>query len=164
MFSWIHRRWNLKFSQFVLIWIPKFLHFLHFCEKYYFMILDSNNCININECQSSNTNDCPTKSSCVDTDGSYYCECNSGYERKWKLLEKWGNTLTLLKITINLAALSYSTDMNLTMEMGQIVSPNYPNNYPNSLICSWIITVPVGYQVYLKIHSFEVCSKNQSNF
>ena len=43
----------------------------------------TNNCVNIDECQSSITNECPTNSECVDTDGSYYCQCKSGYGRKF---------------------------------------------------------------------------------
>ena len=62
----------------------------------------------------------------------------------------------MLYLTITATIQSCPTNMNLIMESGQIVSPNYPENYPKSVTCSWIITVPIGYQVSLKIHSFEV--------
>ena len=62
----------------------------------------------------------------------------------------------MLYLTITATIQSCPTNLNLIMESGQIVSPNYPENYPKSVTCSWIITVPIGYQVSLKIHSFEV--------
>jgi len=35
-------------------------------------------CENVNECLASET-PCTGQSECVDTDGSYYCKCASGY-------------------------------------------------------------------------------------
>ena len=36
-----------------------------------------------------------------------------------------------------------------------ITSPNYPNQYFNSLKCRWILTARTGYFVYLTIESFQ---------
>ena len=44
------------------------------CRKGY-LAVDSNNCINIDECQS--VNDCHSHARCKDTIGSYECECKS---------------------------------------------------------------------------------------
>ena len=44
----------------------------------------------------------------------------------------------------------------LEMEYGQLVSPNFPDKYPNSQDCSWVLTVPTGFYVALKFQSFEV--------
>uniref|UniRef100_A0A8C5D3L1 CUB and Sushi multiple domains 1 n=1 Tax=Gouania willdenowi TaxID=441366 RepID=A0A8C5D3L1_GOUWI len=38
---------------------------------------------------------------------------------------------------------------NVTAENGTIYSPQYPNEYPNSQDCSWLITVPHGHGVYI---------------
>ncbi|XP_046885306.1 CUB and sushi domain-containing protein 1-like [Hypomesus transpacificus] len=38
---------------------------------------------------------------------------------------------------------------NITAENGTIYSPDYPNEYPNSQDCSWLITVPHGHGVYI---------------
>ncbi|XP_032416301.1 CUB and sushi domain-containing protein 1 isoform X4 [Xiphophorus hellerii] len=38
---------------------------------------------------------------------------------------------------------------NVTAENGTIYSPQYPNEYPNSQDCSWLISVPHGYGVYI---------------
>ena len=39
---------------------------------------------------------------------------------------------------------------------GNFVSPNYPDNYPDNLNCSWGITVPSGYRVQVDFDTFEV--------
>ncbi|CAG05694.1 unnamed protein product [Tetraodon nigroviridis] len=38
---------------------------------------------------------------------------------------------------------------NVTAENGTVYSPQYPNEYPNSQDCSWLITVPHGHGVYI---------------
>ena len=48
----------------------------------------------------------------------------------------------------------------LEMEYGQLVSPNFPDKYPNSQDCSWVLTVPTGFYVALKFQSFEVHYKS----
>ena len=42
------------------------------------------------------------------------------------------------------------------MDMGKIQTPNYPNDYPSSQTCIWMITVPEGSKVLLKFDAFEV--------
>ena len=44
----------------------------------------------------------------------------------------------------------------LTMESGQLESPNYPEDYQPNKDCVWRIAVPEGFQVALKFQSFEV--------
>ena len=48
----------------------------------------------------------------------------------------------------------------------QLVSPNYPNSYPNNLEEIWLITAPNGSIINLQFHSFHVRfiaeSKNRS--
>uniref|UniRef100_A0A3Q2ECB7 CUB and Sushi multiple domains 1 n=1 Tax=Cyprinodon variegatus TaxID=28743 RepID=A0A3Q2ECB7_CYPVA len=38
---------------------------------------------------------------------------------------------------------------NVTAENGTIYSPQYPNEYPNSQDCNWLISVPHGHGVYI---------------
>ena len=44
----------------------------------------------------------------------------------------------------------------LEMEYGLLVSPNFPNKYPNFQNCSWVLSVQTGSYVALKFQSFEV--------
>ena len=37
------------------------------------------NCYNYNECAHNDLNDCPENTECIDTDGSYECECKEGF-------------------------------------------------------------------------------------
>ena len=49
--------------------------------------------------------------------------------------------------------------LSLTGKSGHFTSPNYPNNYPNSKTCRWIITVPEGHRLKLTFETFllETC-------
>lgn len=38
--------------------------------------------LDINECLSQKTNKCPENTTCINTYGSYKCECNKGFRRK----------------------------------------------------------------------------------
>ncbi|XP_072565430.1 CUB and sushi domain-containing protein 1a isoform X1 [Paramormyrops kingsleyae] len=38
---------------------------------------------------------------------------------------------------------------NVTEQNGTIYSPEYPNEYPNSQDCTWIVTVPHGHGIYI---------------
>ena len=38
----------------------------------------------------------------------------------------------------------------------QLMSPNYPNNYPKNTDETWLITAPYGEFVYLQFHDFQV--------
>ena len=39
---------------------------------------------------------------------------------------------------------------------GNFTSPGYPYNYPDDLDCTWIITVPNGYYVYVHFEHFHL--------
>ena len=50
----------------------------------------------------------------------------------------------------------------LTGKTGRLFSPLYPLTFPNDMKCTWIITVPEGHFVKLRITSFSlahVCNK-----
>lgn len=38
---------------------------------------------------------------------------------------------------------------NVTAQNGTVYSPGFPNQYPNSQDCTWLLTVPVGYGIHL---------------
>ncbi len=44
--------------------------------------------------------------------------------------------------------------MNLTTVSGTIMSPNYPQKYPNNAKCEWIIDLDPGYFITLTFHKF----------
>lgn len=49
------------------------------CAAGYESVLGTYSCVNINECDRG-TAKCPANSRCVDTPGSYRCDCNAGYK------------------------------------------------------------------------------------
>ena len=44
----------------------------------------------------------------------------------------------------------------LESKKGSIRSPNYPENYPNNITCTWLIAVQDGYKISLKVASFNL--------
>ena len=44
----------------------------------------------------------------------------------------------------------------LTNATGTIVTPNYPNNYPNNVICRWSIRVPSGNHIIATFNAFNL--------
>ena len=44
----------------------------------------------------------------------------------------------------------------MTGNSGEIISKNYPDKYPNSLRCSWTVTVAVGSKIRVVFNSFQV--------
>ena len=46
----------------------------------------------------------------------------------------------------------------LNMNKKTIQSPNYPNLYDNNMSCEWLISVPHGCYITLKIMIFDVSS------
>ena len=44
--------------------------------------------------------------------------------------------------------------MKFSTESGTIMSPNYPQEYPNSVTCEWIIDLSPRYEITLTFHEF----------
>lgn len=44
----------------------------------------------------------------------------------------------------------------LTNMSGWFSTPNYPSNYPGNTECSWNISIPAGYKIYLTFLEFEL--------
>lgn len=51
-----------------------------------------------------------------------------------------------------------ASGISITRSNGTFYSPHYPYNYPNSVTCRWVITVPKGYMVRLKFQFFRLKS------
>ena len=44
----------------------------------------------------------------------------------------------------------------MTAPSGEIHSPSYPNNYPNNVDCSWMITVDEGHRVLFNFSDLDI--------
>lgn len=53
---------------------------------------------------------------------------------------------------------------NLTGPHGVFSSPNYPQQYPNHQLCTWRISVPVGYGIRLQFHNFSLEAQAECKF
>ena len=42
--------------------------------------LNGTKCVNVDECSTSAANNCDANAQCTDTDGSFTCACNAGYQ------------------------------------------------------------------------------------
>lgn len=51
---------------------------------------------------------------------------------------------------------SESCFYSLSDERGNFTSPNYPQHYPHDQDCTWTITVPPGYYIYLHFEHFRL--------
>jgi len=47
---------------------------------------------------------------------------------------------------------------------GTIKSPNYPDKYPNSVKCQWIIDLGPGYDITLTFHNFNLEKKDDCSW
>ena len=54
------------------------------------------------------------------------------------------------------ASLGFGSEVDCCSIITQIMSPNYPNSYPNNAKETWLITAPVGSIITLQFHSFYV--------
>ena len=53
------------------------------------------------------------------------------------------------------ASLGFDTEIDCCTST-QLVSPNYPNSYPNNAEETWLLTAPTGSIITLQFHSFHV--------
>ncbi|XP_005347218.1 membrane frizzled-related protein isoform X1 [Microtus ochrogaster] len=53
---------------------------------------------------------------------------------------------------------------NLTGLHGVFSTPNYPQHYPQQQLCTWYISVPVGYGIGLQFHNFSLEEQAECKF
>lgn len=91
----------------------------------------------IDECSNGRNGGCEQR--CINTLGSYKCDCNPGYE-----LNDDGRTCEA-------ACGGYVTNLD-----GFISSPNYPNSYPTNKQCVWQIVAPPQHRISIHFEKFEL--------
>ncbi|XP_059158914.1 cubilin-like [Physella acuta] len=74
---------------------------------------------------------------CVNTIGSYRCDCNQGYEK-----------------VANGTCTPIVCNFTLNASTGNITSPYYPENYYSLIPCTWTITVATGKSINLRFSQF----------
>ncbi|XP_055860294.1 uncharacterized protein LOC106054907 [Biomphalaria glabrata] len=95
-------------------------------------------CIDINEC--SNTSLCDHI--CINTEGSYKCQCNEGYTLSSSDFRTCSNQ---------------QCNSTLTAKRGTIMSPYYPLNYSHNSYCAWtILSNELGAVININITEYEV--------
>ncbi|ESN94954.1 hypothetical protein HELRODRAFT_87238, partial [Helobdella robusta] len=91
-----------------------------------------------NECE---TSDHQCQQTCVNTIGSYRCQCSDGFE-----LASDGRSCIAKK----------DCEMELSNNTGTISSPSYPGQYPPNKNCSWLISVPKNHVISIVIDTLEI--------
>nr|XP_040240535.2 cubilin homolog [Anopheles coluzzii] len=59
-------------------------------------------------------------------------------------------------LSFNFIDVEKSCGGNFFATSGIIRSPGWPKNYPSNKVCEWVITVPMGQQIMLLVHSFKM--------
>ncbi|CAL1543309.1 unnamed protein product [Lymnaea stagnalis] len=95
--------------------------------------------IDVDECSSLYTRYCGSHQHCVNTVGGYSCECNPGYRAE-----------------TNGQCYFAGCDLFLNDTTGEVKTMVYPENYTNSLNCSWTIQVEKGHRITLNFLSYNV--------
>ncbi|CAL1540486.1 unnamed protein product, partial [Lymnaea stagnalis] len=109
----------------------------------------SDNCSqDIDECHYDLYN-CPQYSTCVNTIGSYNCTCSSEYG----LVQNGARDCS--RISCNF----YMNDSS-----GVITSPNYPNTYFKSTLCTWTIEVETGNVISLSFSDFNLGYQEHTSY
>ncbi|CAH8432073.1 unnamed protein product [Dicrocoelium dendriticum] len=87
---------------------------------------------------------------CRNTIGSYHCACRPGYQLygKYKCKEN----------------IKTGCQQDITSPDGEIITPNWPNEYPVKQHCQWKITVMPGHRVKVIFADFELESHQQCTY
>ncbi|CAH6864364.1 Mfrp [Phodopus roborovskii] len=64
----------------------------------------------------------------------------------------------------NCSAKTLGCGGNLTGLHGLFSTPNYPQHYPHQQLCTWYISVPVGYGIGLQFHNFSLEAQAECKF
>ncbi|BFZ01255.1 hypothetical protein BsWGS_04294 [Bradybaena similaris] len=96
----------------------------------------------VDECRTSD-HDC--EHNCVNTLGSYYCTCRSGFQ-----LHSDGKRC------------EPSCGGSIDDAYGNITSPSFPDVYPANSKCVWTINAPAGHRIYLNFTHFDLEGEDQA--
>ena len=53
-------------------------------------------------------------------------------------------------------SLGLDSEIDCCYKLTELMSPNYPNNYPSNAEETWMLTAPTGSIIILQFHSFHV--------
>ena len=53
-------------------------------------------------------------------------------------------------------SIGFDSDVDCCYKPTELMSPNYPNSYPNNAEETWLLTAPTGSIIILQFHSFHV--------
>ena len=54
------------------------------------------------------------------------------------------------------SSVGFDSEVDCCYKQTELMSPNYPNSYPNNADETWLITAPTGSIINLQFHSFHV--------
>ncbi|XP_076818167.1 uncharacterized protein LOC143463537 [Clavelina lepadiformis] len=103
-------------------------------------------CQDVDECAAE---PCDVLETCTNTIGSFFCECPEVYRRNAGVC------------SISICDVDNST---LTNASGVLASPNFPDHYPNSVLCSTTILAPADHVIAILFLNFQLESESLCDF
>ena len=109
----------------------------------------------VNECMENNGGCMHT---CVDTVGSYQCECNIGFQLgpDGKTCESACGGYILVNEKCGDETNPLGAPGEKCIPSGTISSPGFPNMYPNNKHCIWNLMAPAHYKITIEFEEFQV--------
>ncbi|CAK8680216.1 unnamed protein product [Clavelina lepadiformis] len=95
-------------------------------------------CEDVDECVAQS---CDVVATCTNTIGSFICDCPEGYVKNAGVC------------SISICDVDNST---LTNASGVLASPNFPDHYPNSVLCSTTILAPADHVIAISFLDFQL--------
>ena len=111
----------------------------------------------VNECKIGNGGCMHT---CIDTVGSFKCECNIGFQ----LAADGRGCESACGGYINVNAGCEPEMGDKCILSGTITSPNFPANYPNNKHCIWNLVAPNHYKITVKFEEFQLEGTSQCKY
>ncbi|KAL9988076.1 hypothetical protein ACROYT_G002476 [Oculina patagonica] len=86
----------------------------------------------------------------------YAVSYNYGYSVRQRLNSYSTLWCSMTSAALNITSTSSPCSYYLNKGYGQFTSPNYPLQYPNNQLCTWLIEAPPGRYIYLHFGSFDL--------
>lgn len=75
----------------------------------------------------------------------------------WSCVNSWVECRKVwFTVFVLIYSLACSQMIQMTNMSGWFSSPSFPSNYPGNVQCSWNISIPSGYKIYLTFLEFDV--------